>query len=110
MRVIRIVVVFIIAVILFFTTCTVAGCEANNENENRLVGMEVVSKREKPMGLGFVEYYVTLEKDNQSIELRFDYDDYRVMNEGLIVDVRYDSMYQAIDIRFPKLTDEKGRD
>ena len=108
----KIIVPIILAATLLFGCETAKEQEKQAQNEMKIVGIleyaQVIKKTHKERTrFSPAEYSIVVSKDNQEIELKlFSEDAYKVLHEGLILNIGYTDEYYIKEMKFPQLESE----
>lgn len=105
---------FLIVLVIFvsFTTLFIWDSLHTKQNEIQtksetsediiLQDMKVISKEAKPL-VKVVQYNVTLQKENETITTSFSKENYNMLHEGTLVDIKINTNGRAEIIKFPTL-------
>lgn len=93
-------------IIHFLLVALLAGCSIEKvKYDDNLIEATVTDKSTESFGRG-TGYYITVEKNGQSIRLRVDSDRFGMIEKGVVLSGYYDSDGVLNNISFPKLSEK----
>jgi len=93
-------------IIHFFLVILLAGCTINNTPQaDNLIEATVTDKSTESFGRG-TGYYITVEKNKQSLRLRVDSNRFGMIEKGIAISGYYDSDGVLNNITFPKISEK----